>query len=336
MSGEAGYKESLVSIIVPIYNSQLTIDRCIKSILAQSYSNLDIILINDGSIDDSLYICEGYAKEDKRISLLNQKNSGPSKARNVGLNVAKGDYVLFIDSDDYVETDLVEKCVNVFRTYECDMVIFGFCYESESKKRIHSFTYKNGLYEGSHYDDLAIDLIDDNSAARIPAYSPIRMTKSSVFKDKGLRFNESIVRSEDYLFWTQVYFCISSLYIMGDTILYHYVKTSNSITNRYLPNYWDMIKTIYFELAKTLPNNRITENKLKNMLVQRSLVALHNASDANSAELFERDCDYILNDIDLKRAVNRVGLYNGSLRSRIYCVLIQLHLNNIIKKLFAK
>lgn len=99
----------LVSIIVPVYNVEAYIHRCVQSILKQTYSYIELILIDDGSLDQSLTICKEYAKGDSRITVLHKKNGGVSSARNTGLSVAKGDYILFVDSDDYIREDMVEK-----------------------------------------------------------------------------------------------------------------------------------------------------------------------------------------------------------------------------------
>lgn len=102
-------KEDLISIIVPIYNVENYVNKCIQSLVSQTYSHLEILLIDDGSTDHSGEICEKWAKQDRRIQVLHQKNSGPSKARNVGLQMAKGKWISFVDSDDYVAPQYIEK-----------------------------------------------------------------------------------------------------------------------------------------------------------------------------------------------------------------------------------
>ena len=97
----------LVSVIVPIYNVQDYIGRCIESILRQSFQNLEILLVNDGSIDNSRQICEAYANKDKRIKIIDKENGGLSDARNVGIKAARGDYIVLVDGDDYIKDDYV-------------------------------------------------------------------------------------------------------------------------------------------------------------------------------------------------------------------------------------
>lgn len=100
----------MISIIVPVYNAEKYLNRCILSLLNQTYYNLKIILVNDGSIDNSKKICENAAKKDSRVKVINSVNEGVSLARNKGLKRASGDYVSFVDSDDYVEPGYIEKC----------------------------------------------------------------------------------------------------------------------------------------------------------------------------------------------------------------------------------
>ena len=115
-----------VSVIVPIYNSESYIDKCIQSIIDQSYSNIEIILVNDGSIDNSKSICENYANIDKRIKLINQENQGVSKARNKGLDLAKGKYIGFVDGDDYIEKNMIESIISNIENTKADIGICGY------------------------------------------------------------------------------------------------------------------------------------------------------------------------------------------------------------------
>ncbi len=115
--------QPLVSIIVPVYNAQAHIARCIESIRRQTYQNIEIILLNDGSNDVSLPVCQMYADVDKRIVLVDKKNSGVSATRNLGLRLAKGEYLQFADSDDYLQPDATEQMVQKALEYSADMVI---------------------------------------------------------------------------------------------------------------------------------------------------------------------------------------------------------------------
>jgi glycosyltransferase involved in cell wall biosynthesis len=115
--------DNFVSIIVPMYNSSKTIDRCLKSILNQSYKNFEVIIINDGFTDNCDEIVKNYQKSDDRIVLINQENAGVSKARNAGLDIAKGDFIQFVDSDDEIYVKYLEKMLGLIISNDLDMAV---------------------------------------------------------------------------------------------------------------------------------------------------------------------------------------------------------------------
>lgn len=119
-------KEELVSVIVPIYNVEKYLKRCIESIIGQTYKNLEIILVNDGSLDNSICICEEYAKLDNRIKIIDKKNGGLSSARNAGIDVAKGVYLIFVDSDDYVAPNMIENLYSSVKKNNVKMAIGNY------------------------------------------------------------------------------------------------------------------------------------------------------------------------------------------------------------------
>ena len=144
--------EYLISIIVPIYNAENYLERCITSLINQTYKSLEIILINDGSTDNSRDICNNYAKKDKRIKILNQKNSGVSFARNKGLDTAQGQYICFVDSDDYISQEFVEKMYKQVSTNKADLAICNI--NNVSNKGIksqNSLSYKNNIITKEDY-----------------------------------------------------------------------------------------------------------------------------------------------------------------------------------------
>ncbi len=118
--------KQLVSIIIPIYNVEKYLEQCIKSLINQTYRNLEIILINDGSTDKSTKICEKYKNQDNRIVFINKKNGGAASAKNEGLKIAKGDYITFVDSDDFIEPDMIEYMVNTIKKYNSDIIQCSF------------------------------------------------------------------------------------------------------------------------------------------------------------------------------------------------------------------
>lgn len=116
-----------ISVIIPVYNTEKYLKECVESVLAQTYHNLEILLINDGATDSSPQICESYAKQDVRIKLIHKENGGLSDTRNTGIKQCSGDYVLFLDSDDYWDDPkMVEKLANQMQQYPVDILNFRY------------------------------------------------------------------------------------------------------------------------------------------------------------------------------------------------------------------
>lgn len=139
---------SKVSVIVPVYNVENYLEKCIQSIISQSFKNLEIILVNDGSTDKSKEICEQFAEKDKRIILLNQKNKGVSAARNAGLDICTGDYISFIDSDDYISPDMIEFLVNNLERNDSDISTCGHYNCRIKNGSLECVCYKNSNESG--------------------------------------------------------------------------------------------------------------------------------------------------------------------------------------------
>ena len=116
MIGMFDENQEMISVIIPVYNSEKYLHKCIDSVLSQSYTNFEVILVNDGSTDSSGMICDEYAEKDERVRVFHKDNGGVSTARNLGIDYATGKYVLFIDSDDYMTDDAVEKIITHWRT----------------------------------------------------------------------------------------------------------------------------------------------------------------------------------------------------------------------------
>lgn len=143
-----------VSIIVPIYNSEKYLPQCIESILNQTYKNFELILVNDGSTDNSLSICESYAQKDERIEILNLQHNGVSNARNNGISKAKGEFICFVDSDDKIEKDFLLVLTNLQNKYNSDIAEVDFKYLNDNSKKntdnkeevFNSFQMMNRLY----------------------------------------------------------------------------------------------------------------------------------------------------------------------------------------------
>lgn len=213
-----------VSVIVPTFNSSMYIRRCIESILNQTESNLEIIIIDDGSIDNTFDICKRYQVIDDRVKYYYTENNGVSAARNKGLNIASGKYILFVDSDDCLVTTCLKTCTDIMESTDYDIIKFGYISENEdgncSLISIHeSRKFMNNL-------DALLEYVDSNKY-----YSFVwnMFIKRDTIGD--LRFDEDINWLEDQIFSYQCYLKSKKILLIPD-VLYHYYRwNTGSLSN---------------------------------------------------------------------------------------------------------
>ena len=207
----------IISVIIPVYNTGKYLYNCIDSIINQTYKELDIILIDDGSTDGSAEVCDEYARIDSRITVIHQQNSGVSKARNAGIRNAKGDYFHFPDSDDYIDEDCYEYCLKLMNKHGCDIVSFDYY-----------VTYSDHEDE-KHFSGSVYGLFDVENSHRavlqgIPFACNRIYSKNSI---SGLMFDETIFRGEDSLFVHQA-IEQSEKCFFDKRAMYHYVQSEES------------------------------------------------------------------------------------------------------------
>ena len=209
----------MISVIVPVYKTEKYLSRCVKSICNQSYKNLEIILVDDGSPDNCGRICDELASEDARIQVIHQENCGLASARNVGLKRATGKYVSFIDSDDYIAKEMYEKMVLAIEKNMCDICMCSSIVVNENGKVLKREVYKNKSYMGLEIIPFCI------LPLKTAAWNKL-IKKDSI---KENTFPEGKIHGEDLVFFSN-YFTEQSKLIAIDYCGYYYVKHSDSIT----------------------------------------------------------------------------------------------------------
>ena len=188
----------LISVVVPIYNSEKFLETCILSILKQTYKNIELILIDDGSIDGSSLICKKYLKKDLRVKYIKNTNSGVSVARNTGIENSKGKYICFIDSDDIIERNYIETLHNIILEKKVDVVYCNYKLIYGKKIVKKESRIKEGRYS---FYDVEKNVIDDGTITGILFGSACTaLYNLDLIKNIGLKFNSKIKRNEDGLF----------------------------------------------------------------------------------------------------------------------------------------
>lgn len=212
-----------ISVIIPVYNPGRYFEKCINSILNQTYRNLEIILVDDGSTDGSEKACDDYAQKDNRIKVIHQKNSGVSKARNAGLHIATGDYYHFPDSDDYMEPDSYEYLLGLVEKTKCDVINFEHFITYPDREITHS--YPEEFYGACNQRQALGKLAGGVQFCWNKLFSKKLITASGDFA--GIKFREDIVRGEDTLFAASAIERTESVWF-DQRPLYHYVQTEQS------------------------------------------------------------------------------------------------------------
>lgn len=160
--------DSLISIIVPVYNTENYLEKCLYSLVNQTYKNIEIIIIDDGSPDNSMNIIQKFVLADNRVKVISQKNQGLSGARNTGMNNANGDYIMFIDSDDWIEIDTCEKAINASEKYNADVVFWPYIKEfSDLQKDNYLFDKTEIIWSEKNINQLSrrmVGLVGDELA----------------------------------------------------------------------------------------------------------------------------------------------------------------------------
>ncbi|MEQ2525821.1 glycosyltransferase [Robertmurraya yapensis] len=225
-----------VSVIVPIYKVEKYIHQCVKSIVNQTYPNLEIILVNDGSPDHCGKIAEQYAEQDNRVTVIHKENGGLSDARNAGTKYVTGEYTLFVDSDDWLALDMIEKLVNISLTYQADVVQSAFYYAFEQYL----------LFDHRYFSKTAPPLILDNQSLmfelvtneKVKNFAWGKLYKSRLIQDipfkKGVLFED--------VFWAHQVMQRVNTYVLLHEPYVYYRQRSDSIVATYTPRNLDILK----------------------------------------------------------------------------------------------
>lgn len=255
-----------VSVIIPVYNVEKYLPKCLDSVIGQTYKNLEIICVNDGSPDNSAAILESYAEKDGRIRIINQENTGLSGARNTGIEAATGDYIVFLDSDDWMDTETIETAMQY--TEKADTVMWGYVREFPDKsieKKIfdgdRSFDEKETRNLHRRLAGLTGEELrnPENTDALVTAWGKLYM--ASIIKENNLQFVDTkIIGTEDLLF-NMHYFCFAKNCFFIDKPFNHYRKDNEtSLTRSYKSKLFSQWSELYSRIRNCIDENKLGEN----------------------------------------------------------------------------
>lgn len=262
-----------VSIIVPVYNVENDLAYCIDSILSQTYENIELLLIDDGSSDSSPEICDEYAKKDKRVRVYHRKNGGVSSARNYGLDNAEGEYVLFVDSDDRIAPDTVKDNINLAIANNLDMVIFSFYYHITAQDCINPNIIDKSFC-GNHEDffNECFNLLIDKELINAPWNKFIRR---EIIEKNGIRFNENFSICEDMAFSVETLSACERIMLNNKIYYDYYIKQSGSLVFKFHENYFEALSNFYrlaMEYCNKYKDNEEQKKKLDTLYASLTIM----------------------------------------------------------------
>lgn len=241
-----------ISVIVPVYNVEKSLSRCIDSILGQTFTDFELILVDDGSTDVSGNICDMYAAENDRITVIHKENGGVSVARNVGIDVADGKYITFVDSDDYVDAGFLENAFSIMEKTKVDLYISGIQmerFEEGNIKDIKRFTFDNEEIVTT------VDLLKKENIAypTICISGPwCKFYKKKIVLNNNIRFNVKMSLGEDGLFNLDYLHVAKDIYC-DVRIYYHYIRENeNSLFSRFNADIFNANNIVFSKKIKML------------------------------------------------------------------------------------
>ena len=263
----------MISIIIPIYNAEAYLSQCLDSLTNQTYFDLDIICINDGSTDSSRKILANYAQKDYRIRIFDSSNHGVSEARNIGIKEAKGEWTMFVDSDDWIETDYCQKFIQQAEKtlYKTDLIIGGYWREYHSQQLPkYPWSKKEIFFDERNIQSLIyrfLSPIDEDRVApdKLNALSPVwgKLYRTSLIQENGLTFTSTKeIGTEDLLF-NICYLKYIKTAIYTPMLLYHYRKNNVSFTSVYKPCLFEQWQLLFKKIQAEidfLPYDNLTES----------------------------------------------------------------------------
>lgn len=225
-----------ISVIVPVYRAERYIARCITSILNQTESDIELWLIDDGSPDQCGEICDAYAVKDSRVHVLHKDNAGVSAARNDGIKCSSGEYVTFVDADDYIEPDMLSILLKHAKRDNADIMICGYYVERNQEKSVANLCCADGTYEGEQKEAIFQYFYRRNYTGLASMCN--KMYLRSFLISSGLKVDENLQRAEDFWFNFDAVRRAARVSIIS-TPLYHYIQNPDSVMHSHRPTQFE-------------------------------------------------------------------------------------------------
>ena len=315
----------LVSIIIPIYNSEAFLDKCIQSALNQSYKNIEIILVDDGSIDSSGEICDNYSSIDNRIKTIHKTNGGLVSSRKAGLKSSTGEYILYIDGDDWIELDLIKNYIDQVIKFNADVVVSSHIVNLEGREDILMNSLPSGVYD----KDKLISIVYPKmlytgkfSQFGIFSYSWGKLYRKEILLENQLKVDENITMGEDAL-------CLYPTLLDANTLVileqpgYHYRQRADSLIKTLRKIEIHKMQKVYDDLKNIFSNKGVLDIMLSQLQYYLLSLLIINTEGPNLDNKL-----YPFNDI--KSEDNLIIYGGGTFGQHLYKKIVNYKTHNIL------
>lgn len=311
-----------LSVVVPVYNTEPYISRCLDSIIHQTFTDFELILVDDGSTDHCSIICDDYCRADRRVKVIHKSNEGVSSARNAGFEIASGDYLTVVDSDDWLEAEMYQTMFGYINDYGVDVVMCDCIKDYPDRSAVYTHDIRGGLYtyeqlKEEYYPHLLM-AEDVNYPATISNY--LIIWKRSITKDNGIKYLEGVKNSEDLLFGAQILSLARSFYYIKGNLLYHYCIRGNSSSQAFASDKWHGYIELHrkaneFFCDKSIPNIDHQINLMLLFFVYNCLGDLRKRKGAISERVEEAKS--IINHDAVKRMFKTLKIYRLPISAKL-------------------
>jgi glycosyltransferase involved in cell wall biosynthesis len=293
-----------ISIIIPAYNAESTIKKCIDSLINQTYKNIEIIIINDGSNDKTSDVLEEYEQKDERIKVINNENHGVSFSRNMGIDLADGDYITFVDSDDYLDVNCFEKIIQKMPE-DVDILRYNFKIDGIQKYSNNLFDLKNKIIEINEQTKMNLYRHFLTFNEPIPNFVMLLLIKKEIAKTT--KFHENLTMMEDVHYYLQLFQKAKNIYFL-DEKMYNYYINPSSVTNcckNYMKNALGILNT------NVCINSLLEEEKVDKLREKINSNHLRIISQfvINSYRQDKKECLKIIKELNKSKIFNDLKIY---------------------------
>ncbi|MEJ3960664.1 glycosyltransferase family A protein [Brachymonas sp. G13] len=327
----------VVTVVVPVYNVSKYLNKCLQSIANQTLFDIEVILVDDGSTDDSLEICNEFAATDKRFRVISKINEGQGVARNVGIELARGEFLSFVDSDDWLEVDAYAVCSAALRQSDADFLNFGLDFVSD--EGVVTKAFSTFAQEALFGDEIVISALMDDQVFSSPCN---KLYRTKFLQSNGLKF--PAVRSTEDVFFSRAISLAASKVIFVSRVYYHALIRSGSTTRNFSPRILESaievidLEVDYFRLHSAFP--RLRDYFEAHVIKFLSYLMLLAAFRCDSPSAYQRciELSHVAGLVKFSSNTKAVGLLPVKNRIMLFWALrprVYRHLASVVKKFFG-